>query len=144
MRFFLLLLPLLLNAQMLQVGDNVTPIKLISQHDKEYTLVKNGIWIIAWDKTTTKMLNQYFDEHKMPENLNIIVDTSQIPSGIFSFFVRPSMKNYKHSILLSFDEKYNLTLPFKEDMITLLYIEKTKVKKIIYIKNIEELEKTFK
>lgn len=144
MRFFLLFLPLLLNAHMLQVGDSVTPIKLKSQHDKEYALVKNGIWIIAWNKATTKMLNQYFNEHKMPKNLNFIVDTSQIPSGIFSFFVRPSMKNYKHSILLSFDEKYNLTLPFKEDMITLLYIKDTKVKKIIYIKDIKELEKAFK
>jgi hypothetical protein len=80
----------------------------------------------------------------MPNNLNLIVDTSQIPSGIFSLFVRPSMKHYRHSILLSFNEKYNLTLPFKENMLTLIYIKDAKVKKIIYIKDIAELEETFK
>lgn len=129
---------------MLQVGDSIIPIKLKSQHDKEYTLVKDGIWIITWDKATTRVANQYFDEHKIPNNLNLIVDTSQIPSGIFSLFVKPRMESYKHPILLSFDEKYNLTLPFKEDMLTLLYIKDSKVKRIIYIKDIDELEKTFK
>ncbi len=80
----------------------------------------------------------------MPNNLNLIVDTSQIPSGIFSLFVHPRMKKYKHPILLSFDEKFNITLPFKKDMITLLYIKDSKVEKIIYIKDIDDLEKTFK
>lgn len=129
---------------MLQVGDRVNPVKLKSQHDKEHTLVKDGIWIITWDKATTRVANQYFDEHKMPKNINLIVDTSQIPAGIFSLFVRPRMESYQHPILLSFNEKYNLTLPFKEEMLTLLYIKSSKVKKIVYIKDIEELEKTFK
>jgi hypothetical protein len=129
---------------MLQVGDSVNSIKLKSQHNKEYTLVKNGIWIITWDKATTRIANQYFNEHKMPKNLNLIVDTSQIPSVLFSLFAKPSMENYRHPILLSFDEKYNLTLPFKKDMITLLYIKGSRVNKIIYIKDIDELEETFK
>ena len=87
--------------------------------------------LCTWDKATTKVANQYFDQHKMPDNLNLIVDTSQIPSGIFSLFVKPRMKSYRHHILLSFDEKYNLTLPFKEEMLTLLYIKDAKVKKIV-------------
>ncbi len=134
----------MLNAQMLQVGDRVKQIKLKSQHDKVYTLVNNGIWIISWNKATTKIANRYFDEHKMPDNMNLIVDTSEIPSGIFSLFARPKMKKYKHPILLSFDKRYNLTLPFKADIITLLYVKDTKVRKIIYIKNSQELEKVLK
>ena len=129
---------------MLQVGDKVKQIRLKSQHDKEYTLTDNGIWVVTWDKATTKIANQYFDEHKMPDYINLIVDTSGIPSGIFSLFARPKMKKYKHPILLSFDKNYNLTLPFKADMLTLLYIENTKVQKIIYIKDLQELEKVLK
>ena len=129
---------------MLQVGDSINPIELKSQHDKKYTLVNDGIWIITWGKGTTRIANQYFDEHKMPEDLNLIVDTSQIPSVLFSLFAKPSMKKYRHTILLSFDEKYNLTLPFKKDMITLLYIKDSRVKKITYIKDIDALEETFK
>ena len=129
---------------MLKVGDSVNPIKLKSQYNKEYTLVKDGIWIITWDKATTRVANQYFDEHKMPENLNLIVDTSEIPSLLFSLFAKPRMKRYRHPILISFDVKYNLTLPFKEDMLTLLYIKDSKIKKILYIKDIDELEETFK
>lgn len=142
--FLILSLALLLNAQMLKVGDSVNPIKLKSQYNKEYTLVKDGIWIITWDKATTRVANQYFDEHKMPENLNLIVDTSEIPSLLFSLFAKPRMKRYRHPILISFDVKYNLTLPFKEDMLTLLYIKDSKIKKILYIKDIDELEETFK
>lgn len=129
---------------MLQVSQSVNPIKLKSQHDKEYILVSDGIWMITWDKATTQIANQYLDENKMPQNLNLIVDASQVPSTFFSLFAKPKMKKYKHPILLSFDEKYNLTLPHKEDMITLLYIEKDKIVKILYIKNIAELEETFK
>jgi hypothetical protein len=142
--FFILIASFLLSAKTLQVTDKVKQIKLKSQHDKEYTLVKDGIWIITWDKATTRVANRYFDEHKMPDNINLIVDTSEIPPVMFSLFARPKMKKYRHPILLSFDKKYNLTLPFKENMLTLLYIKDTKVQKITYIKDLEVLKKALK
>jgi hypothetical protein len=129
---------------MLQLTDRVNLVKLKSQHDKEYTLINNGIWLITKDKATTEIANRYFNENKMPQNLNLIVDASKIPSTIFYLFARPKMQHYKHPILLSFNEEYNLTLPFKKDMLTLLYIKDTKVQKITYIKNYEELEKALK
>lgn len=120
------------------------PKELKSQHDKKYTLISDGIWMITWDKDTTSIANQYLDENKMPDKLNFIVDASQVPLGFFSLFAKPKMKKYKHPILFSFDKEYNQTLPHKEDMISLLYIQKSKIVKILYLKNINELEETFK
>jgi len=133
-----------LSAQTLQVGDKVTSAILKSQHDKEYKLLNSGIWLIAWDKSTTKIANEYFQKNKIPKNLNLIVDASQIPFGLFSLFAKSKFEKYKHPILLSFDDDFTHTLPFKEGSLTLLFIDESNLVKIIYVQNKQELEKTFK
>jgi hypothetical protein len=129
---------------MLEVGDSVNPITLKSQHDKEHTLLKDGMWIITWDKEQTKIANKYFENVKMREDVNLIVDVSQVPSGIFTLFVLPNMRDYKHAILLSFNEAYNLTLPYKEGSLTILHIKDKIVSKIEFLETQEELEETLK
>ncbi len=137
---FLLLLPLLLLAQMLQVGDTVKEVSLKSQHDKEYILKKDGMWIICWDKVQTSIANEYFKAFHMPTDVNLIVDLSQAPEGILNLFILPRMRNYEHPILLSYDEAYNLTLPYQENHLTLLSIKESKLLKIEFIED----EKEFK
>ncbi len=132
------------NAQTLEVSQKIQSVKLKSQHDDEYKLIKSGVWIIAWDKETTSLANSYFDKHKMRDDINLIVDTSAIPAGIFSLFVHPRMKKFKHPILFSFDKNYNLTLPYKEDNLTLLYIKDTKITKVGFIETLKELEEALK
>lgn len=142
--FFTLCLVFMLEAQMLEVSQKVDAIKLNSQHGDEYKLIENGIWLIAWSKETTNIANTYFSKHPMQNNTNFIVDTSAIPSGIFSLFVRPKMKRFKHTILFSFDENYNILLPYKEDKLTLLYIKDAKISKIEFVETLKELEESFK
>ena len=140
-KLLLLLLPVYLLAQILQVGDEVSIVKLKSQHDREYTLVDSGVWIITWDKISTRTANKYFNNQEMPKDINLLVDVSQAPSGIFNLFILPDMKRYKHPILLSFNELYNVKLPYKENHLTLLYIENKKIVKIDYLKDESELTK---
>lgn len=137
-KIFLLLLPLLLNAQNIKVGDSVIPIVIKSQHDKAYRLIESGMWIVSKEKSTTKIANEYFKNSYMPKDLNLIVDATQVPFGLFDFFVLPRLQNYKHPILLSFDEEYNLTLPYKENHLTLLYIQNRKIIKIEYVKTLSK------
>jgi hypothetical protein len=146
MKFLLVLFPLLLWAEMLHVGESVTPISLQSQHDRSYTLKDQAYWIITWDKETTREANLFLE--KFPEflekyNAAMIVDVSQVPSGIFSLFVKPRMQSFTHPILLSFDTAYNLTLPYQEGKVTLLSLKNTKITAIDFIEDDVMLMKFF-
>ena len=128
---------------MLQVGDDITPIELKSQHDKQHQLTQIGIWIITWDKSTIAVANNFFDTYKMPLHVNLIVDVSQIPSTVLNLFVLPKIRDYKHDILLSYDEIYNVTLPYKEEHLTILHVKSKKIIKIEFLKTKNELKKLF-
>ncbi|MCD6259941.1 MAG: hypothetical protein J7J31_10120 [Helicobacteraceae bacterium] len=141
---FLLLFSLLLWGKMLEVGEKVQSVYLTSQHDQKIKLTENGFWIIGWDKETTALANEYFYKHKIKKDQNMLVDVSQIPSGIFSMFVAPKMKRYSHPILLSYDEAYNLTLPYKDRYVTLLSLKDAKIEAIYFVDTLEELEKLLK
>ena len=56
----LLLLPLIISATMLKINEDINPIMLKSQHNKNYTLLSDGIWIITWDKSSSHIVNDYF------------------------------------------------------------------------------------
>lgn len=145
--FKILIVPLLssfLLAQNIEIGSDVSLDTLTSQHDKKQTLVANGTWIFAIDKQNTKMLNNFFREFGIPKNVSYIMDTTRIPSFLFSMFVMPGIKEYKHQILLSDDEEYNKKFPYKEDYITILHVEDKMVTSIKYVNTKEELKETFK
>ena len=125
---------------MLQVGDTSKSVTLQSQHERSCTLLEDAIWIVAWDKATTRLANEYFQKHSMKQNEQLLIDVSQVPTGILNLFVLPRMRSYKHEILLAHDEIYNRTLPYKENAITLLSIKKGKVEKIDFAEDEEELQ----
>jgi hypothetical protein len=139
-KLFSLFLPLFLSAQMLQVGDFTNPLELSSQHEKKILLSKDGVWVITWDKESTRLANQYFEKYGLKENTQMLVDVSQVPSGILTLFVLPRMRGYKHEILLSYDEAYNQTLPYEENAVTILHLNDSKVDKIDFAQTQEELK----
>jgi hypothetical protein len=138
-KLLLLLLPFLLSAQMLQITDSVNAVTLKTQHEKSIALLKDGVWVIAWDKETTRVANGYFEKYPMKKNEQLLIDVSQVPSGILSLFVLPRMRGYKHEILLSYDELYNQTLPYKENSVTILRLKDAKVQSIDVAIEEEEL-----
>jgi hypothetical protein len=136
MKLVLLLFPLLLAAQMLHVGDSITPATLEDQYEAEHKIGNERYWIITWDKESTHMINTYFEAHPNTlknQNAAMLVDVSQIPSAIFSLFVKPRLKDYKHPILLSFDTEYNRALPYQEGTVTLLELNKGVIRAITFV-----------
>lgn len=141
MKLLFLMVPWLLCAQMLRVGDVMAPKVFEDQFGKSHEVAQPLRWV-AWDKAQTAMLKEFFEAHpQLYARSAFIVDVSQVPSGIWSLFVKPSLKSYPRPILLSFDEVYNRTLPYKEGYITLLEINASKIAAIRFIGSEEELEK---
>ena len=144
MRFILLsLLPLYLIAQILAVGDKITPRILEDQFSKKHEVGSEKVWVLTWDKGTTRIANDYFEKDPsllQRKEVAMIADFSTIPSGILSLFVMPRMQAYtRHSMLLSFDEKFNASLPYREGYLTVLYLEHGQIIKVEYVDNEQEL-----
>ncbi|MBN2895129.1 MAG: hypothetical protein JXK05_04450 [Campylobacterales bacterium] len=141
MKLLFLILPLFLCAQMLKVGDGMAPKVFEDQFGKSHETTQHYRWI-SWDKGQTAMLRDFFETHpQLYARSAFIVDVSQIPSGIWSLFVKPSLKEYPRPILLSFDEVYNRTLPYQEGFITLLEVNASKITAVRFIGSEAELEK---
>lgn len=144
MRFLIIMIfASFLYAETVVEAKSIKMPTLTSQHGKEIKL-DNGIWVVAWDKESTFIANEYFKNHGMLENTFIIVDTSQVPSGIMKLFVKPSMQKYQHAILLSFDTAYNRSLPYKEGSLSVLTIKDKTLKSVVFIETSKELKKFFK
>lgn len=147
MRLILLFLPLLLMAQMLEVGDKVTPLTLDDQFDKPYTIAHERIWVITWDKTTTRHANDFFVKQPLSKRAKekvMIVDVSQTPEGILQMFVLPRMRSHEHPILLSYDAEYNIRLPYKEAHITVLHLDDGEIERIDFAEDERALAEVFR
>lgn len=144
MRFLILMiLGLFLQAEIVVDSKNIKTPTLISQHGKE-VILDDGIWVVTWDKESTFIANEYFKNHGMLESTYMIVDSSQIPSGIMKLFVKPNMQKYSHHILLSFDANYNRSLPYKEGSLSVLTVKDKTLKSVVFIETQKRLEKFFK
>ncbi len=145
--WLLVLLPLLLGAALLQEGDPVGQHLLRDQFDKEHKIGSERYWVIAWDRGTTRTANLFFEKHSTlltQKRAALLVDVSQTPAGIMSLFVMPRMQSYDHPILLSYDEAYNLTLPYKEEMLTVLTLKKGRIEAVEFAAGEEELGQLLK
>jgi hypothetical protein len=143
-RLAVLFLPLILAAEMLKVGDTITPLTLKDQFGKDHHIGSEKAWIVTWDKMTTRHANRFFAAHPDLWEHNttaLIVDVSQTPSGIMNLFVLPRMRSYDHPVLLSYDEKYNITLPYEEEQITVLLLQNGRIGKILFAEDEARLEK---
>lgn len=132
-------------AQSFSDNARVLDMSLSDQFDRREKLRADGIWLIGWDKESTALINNYVDSHKaVQKKLHVIVDTSQIPSGIFTLFVKPNFQAYRHAIYLSFDEHYNKKLPYKEGYATYLLLDRGVIQKIEYFATQKRLESLLK
>jgi hypothetical protein len=143
MRLLLLLLPLLLNAEMLKVGDPVATMEIEDQFGRAHQVGKESFWVVTWDKMTTRHANRFFDGHRELIEKGaaaMIVDVSQTPEGILSLFVLPRMRSYDHTILLSHDAAYNRDIPYEEEQITVLQLKAGKIAAIGFAEDEAALE----
>ncbi len=136
MRFIILLFPLVLLSEILRVGDSLNQSEFADQNGTLQTLYGSQELLIAWDQETTALANQYFDSNAtliINKKISLLIDLSQAPKGILSLFVLPSIREYKHTVLLSYDERYSSILPHKEGYLTLLSLDDFKIANVVFI-----------
>jgi hypothetical protein len=105
---------------------------------------KTKLVIVAFEKDTGALINDYLGTQSpfyLPKNNSIfIADINKMPSVITNMFALPKLQKHKHLIYLHYGEKFQNMVPNKEQKITLLYIEDSKIKEISFISTKAELK----
>jgi hypothetical protein len=145
----LLLLPLFalfLYANSFEINQNIGSFSLPNQFDEKQT-IDNSIEmiIVSFEKGTGADINQFLstkDKNFLKNHhAAFIANISGMPSIITKMFALPKMRDYKHNVLLIYDEDDNRFVS-KEDKSTLYRLENGVIKSISYITK-EDLEKIF-
>lgn len=145
----LLLLPLFalfLYANSFELNQNIGSFSLPNQFDEKQT-IDNSIEmiIVSFEKGTGADINQFLstkDKDFLKNHHTVfIANISGMPSIITKMFALPKMRDYKHSVLLIYDEE-DKRFVSQEDKSTLYRLENGVIKSISYITK-EDLEKIF-
>ncbi|WP_419766365.1 MAG: hypothetical protein ACNI28_06300 [Arcobacter sp.] len=145
----LLLLPLLslfLYANSFELNQDIGSFSLPNQFDEKQT-IDNSIEmiIVSFEKGTGKDINQFLStkdkDFLKNHHAAFIANISGMPSIITKMFALPKMRDYKHSILLIYEEDDKRFIS-KEEKSTLYRLENGVIKSISYITK-KDLEKIF-
>lgn len=105
---------------------------------------KTKLVIVAFEKDTGALVNEYLNTQSpfyLPKNNTIfIADINKMPTIVTNMFALPKLQKYKHLIYLNYSDKLESTVPNKEQKITLLRVEDSKIKEISYISTVLELK----
>lgn len=105
---------------------------------------KTKLVIVAFEKETGALVNEYLDKQSpfylLKNNSIFIADINKMPSIVTSMFALPKLQKYKHLIYLHYSDKLQNAVPNKEQKITLLRFENSKIKEISYISTVLELK----
>lgn len=105
---------------------------------------KTKLVIVAFEKETGALVNEYLDKQSpfylLKNNSIFIADINKMPSIVTSMFALPKLQKYKHLIYLHYSDKLQDAVPNKEQKITLLRFENSKIKEISYISTQQELK----
>lgn len=148
MKKIILFLSLVLCAfsQELSINDKINNFSLANQFDEKKTIdSKVNTIIVSFEKDTGKEVNEFL-EQKTSDFLRehhavFIANISGMPMIITKMFALPKMKNYKHEILLIYDENDD-RFKAQEGMSTLYRLENGVIKSIEFITK-DDLEKVF-
>lgn len=148
MKKIILFLSLVLCAfsQELSINDKLNNFSLANQFDEKKTIDSRiNTIIVSFEKDTGKEVNEFL-EQKTSDFLRehhavFIANISGMPMIITKMFALPKMKNYKHEILLIYDENDD-RFKAQEGMSTLYRLEDGVIKSIEFITK-DDLEKVF-
>lgn len=132
----ILVLPWLLQADMLRVKDTFPAINVQDQFDNKSRIVTSTKQlIIAFSKEQGESIKQflqanptYLNEH----NALYWMDTSKVPSFVMSMFMMPKFKEYPYTIGIIEDEKILSLLPKEEGKITILTLDNLTITNIVF------------
>lgn len=136
-----------LSADFLVVASDTSELNKFEYKTPNDTMVKIPkdvkIIISSFEKDTGALVNAYLNErdaaYLKAHNAVFIADISKMPSVITTMFAIPKLKKYKHPIHINYSEGFDMVVPLKEEMVTLLFVENGKIKEIGYVATKEEL-----
>ncbi|WP_320035536.1 hypothetical protein [Halarcobacter sp.] len=134
-------------ANSFKVGDDIGHFSLPNQFDEKKDVdSKIQTIIVSFEKDTGKDINTFLASKKADfldkHHAVFIANISGMPSIITKLFAMPKMRDYKHSILLIYDDADNRFVN-KEEKSTLYKLENGVIKSISYITK-DNLEEVFK
>lgn len=101
--------------------------------------------ISAFEKDTGALVNSFLDKkdkNYLSKKQGVyIADIHSMPTIITTLFALPKLKKYKHLIYLHYEDIFQTVVPNKEGKITIICLDKHKIKDIFFITTKEELEK---
>ncbi len=104
---------------------------------------KSQMVIVTFSKDKGAMINEFLEQNKdflEKNNAHYLADVSSVPSFVMSMFMKPKFKSYEYDIGLIYDENKALSIPKKDDDITVIYLKDKKVSKIDFIQNLNSLK----
>ncbi|MCJ7764594.1 MAG: hypothetical protein MUP09_01465 [Thiovulaceae bacterium] len=130
------------------VGNSLETLELNDQFGKPRSLSADTKKVIfAFSKDMGHMSNAFFDK-KEPDFLAehkavFIADVSGAPSLIRSMFIMPGLKEFKHPVLVTEDEKVAASYCIQEnsDKVMILDLDNFIIKNIRYATSEDELSK---
>ena len=145
---FLLLGISLLGADMITVASPLNQLnnfKYETPQGRQMKIPKSTeLVVIAFEKDSGALVNEFLDTQDpfyMPKRRAVfIADINKMPTIITNMFALPKLQKYKHLIYLHYEDKFQNSIPHKEEQITLLRIKDAKVESIGYVSTKEELK----
>ncbi|MGB5919806.1 hypothetical protein [Arcobacter sp.] len=145
----LLLLPLftiILYANSFEVNQNIGTFSLPNQFDEKQSIDSSITTIlVSFEKETGKDVNQFLASKNKDFLKNhhavFIANISGMPSIITRMFALPKMRDYKHSVLLIYEDE-DKRFVSKDEKTTVYKLENGVIKSISFITK-DDLEKVF-
>lgn len=128
-------------ASQYEVGSDLSKLVVNDQFDKELN-VSNEIKkvFVVFSKDLAAQIKEFLEKNPnyLKDNSAIyLADVSAAPSFVTNMFMVPKFKKYNYSMGLIRDEELAKQFPAKEEMITVINVENSKITTIEYIKSLQ-------
>lgn len=143
-----ILFPIIVIAGSLKINDKISNFSLTDQFDKIHT-INSGIStiIVTFQKSTLNMVNEFLSskssDYLENHHAAFISNIASSPTIITRIFTIPKLRDYKHTILLIYDEN-NTKFSKENEKATVYSISNGQINNISFISSKYDLEGLFK
>jgi len=134
-------------ANVLKIGDTLTPFNLPDQFDKVHTISSDNyeVFLVSFAKDTSSKVNEYLKKQEngfLEKNKIVYIsDIHTMPSFVTSLFALPKMRKYKYTLMLMYEE--NKIFPQHDEALSVIRFKNNKVNSIEFIKEDESIDSIF-
>lgn len=142
-----ILFPAIMFCSSLKINDKINSFSLTDQFDKIHT-INSGIStiIVTFQKSTLNMVNEFLSsknsDYLENHHTAFISNIASSPTIITRIFTIPKLRDYKHTILLIYDEN-NTKFSKENEKATVYSISNGQINNISFISSKYDLEGLF-